>query len=71
MRPGPSLPKECLDALEGVDHEFIHGRRHWKILINGRLAAVWPHGKAAADMSQGTKKMAAQLRRAARGEYSR
>jgi hypothetical protein len=42
----PRLPVGVQRELRGVDWTWKRGSRHWMIYIGGRLATIWPHGRA-------------------------
>ena len=41
---GPRLPEVLRRELQGLDWAIENGGKHWKLKVNGRLAAVWPKG---------------------------
>jgi len=36
----PRLPKLIMDELEGLPWKLVSGRRHWRLLIDGRQVSV-------------------------------
>jgi hypothetical protein len=38
----PRLPKLLLDELSGCDWRLDKGGKHWKLIVNGKLAGIIP-----------------------------
>lgn len=45
MRREPRLPPVLRSELAGVDWHWECGTKHWKLMVNGQLAGIWPKGK--------------------------
>lgn len=68
----PRLRPELRALLEGsgLDWRLEHGKRHWKLFINERLAGIVPMSGLYRDMYHPGKNQLAQVRRHIR-EFSR
>lgn len=40
----PRLPLAIRATLAGTDWHWINGSKHWKLIVNGKMVAVWPKG---------------------------
>lgn len=69
MSKTPRLPKEILNALDASKRswEITDGGRHFKILVGGKLAGIYPKGKISTADRRVVLNTAAQIRRIARG----
>jgi len=45
MNREPRLPATLKHELAGVDWRWKLGRKHWHLMVNGRLVTIWPKGK--------------------------
>ena len=61
----PRLPTDIRSELDGLDWRWEIGTKHWKLVIDGELVAVWPRGTGGKQMSNGrpNHNIRAQIRR--------
>lgn len=64
------LPKIIADELD-ESCEVVKGKRHWHILVSGRLAAIFPKGGATEGSQRANLNVRADIRRAKQGLYGR
>lgn len=64
------LPKIIADELDD-SCEVVKGTRHWHILVNGRLAAIFPMGGATEGSQRANLNVRGDIRRAKQGLYGR
>jgi hypothetical protein len=46
----PRLPRSAEKTLEGSNWTWRSGSKHWHLILEGRMAAIWPHGQARAGL---------------------
>lgn len=63
----PKIIEEELDET----CEVVKGKRHWHILVRGKLAAIFPLGGGNDRTATGTLNVRASIRRAKQGVYGR
>lgn len=63
------IPSTITVALEetGLPYDITVGSKHFKITVNGKLAAIWPRNGGSDTASRATLNVRSQIRRAALG----
>lgn len=69
MRIDPAV-RDALDAT-GLPWELRRGKRHQKIILDGRFVGILPHDCAPTGHQRALKATLTQIRRAARGEATK
>lgn len=61
------LPPEVSEALDGLTVPWVlkPGSRHVKIMVNGQIAGVLPHGRLKEATRRATLNLVSQIRRVA------
>ena len=61
----PRLPHDIRTELEGTNWQWVIGSKHWKLMVDGHLVAIWPRGSTARQMTDGRPNIniRAQIRR--------
>lgn len=61
----PRLPSDLRAELDGLDWKWVIGSKHWKLMVDGQLVAIWPRGSGGKQMSNArpTANIRAQIRR--------
>lgn len=62
-RRPPALPERVLAELQGSDWSIERGKRHWRILIDGRQVAVYGQSGFLRGDHGSSRMMAASIRR--------
>ena len=45
MKTGPRLPQLLMQELANADWHWEPGTKHWKLIVNGEMAGIWPQGQ--------------------------
>lgn len=61
----PRLPLDIRHELRGLNWRWVIGAKHWKLLVDGHLIAIWPRGAGGKQMTNGrpNANIRAQIRR--------